>query len=50
MPKSAEIRYSQKWWCNKPTKLHIQSFLTQKLSYFNFDALKNATNQPKSTV
>ena len=36
---------SKKGWCNKPTKLQLQSILTRKIL-----TLSNATNQQKSTV
>ena len=37
--------WSQKGWCNKPTKLQFQTILTWKILM-----LSNATNQPKSIV
>ena len=44
-PKRAKTSWSQKGWCNKPTKLQFQTISTRKIFM-----LSNATNQPKSTV
>ena len=41
----SQKRWSQKGWCNKPTKLQFQTILSRKILM-----LSNATNQPKSTV
>ena len=38
--------WSQKWFCNKPSKLQFQSILNIE----NFWCTQNSTNQPKSTV
>ena len=46
MPKNAEISWNQKGWCNESTKLQFQWIFNTE----NFDALKNATNQPKSSA
>ena len=43
--KRAKTSWSQKGWCNKPTKLQFQTILTRKILL-----LSNATNQPKSIV
>ena len=45
MPKITLTSWSQKGWCNKPTKLQFQSILKRKILM-----LSSATNQPKSTV
>ena len=44
-PEVSKTSWSQKGWCNKPTKLQFQSILIRKILM-----LSNATNQPKSTV
>ena len=44
--KSAKTRWSQKEWCNKPTKLQFESILKTE----NLYALKNDTNQTESTA
>ena len=44
-PKRAETSWSQKGWCNIPTKLQFQTNSTRKILM-----LSNDTNQPKSTV
>ena len=31
MPKNAQTSFSQKGWCNKPTKLQFQSILTGQI-------------------
>ena len=44
-PKRTKTSWSQKGWCNKPTKLQFQTILTRTILL-----LSNATNQQKSTV
>ena len=44
-PESAKTSWSQKGWCNKPTKLQFQSIL-----YGKFWCSPNATNQQRPTV
>ena len=44
-PKVSKPSWSQKGWCNKPTKLQFLSILILKILMFS-----NATNQPKSPV
>ena len=43
-PKRAKTSWSQKGWCNKPTKLQFQTILTWKILM-----LSSATDQQKST-
>ena len=42
--RKCKTSWSQKGWCNKPTKLQFQ------FKYGKFWCSQNATNQPKSTV